>query len=281
MEATGVYWERVAVTLHDQGYTVCVVNPAQIKFFAKSTLRRGKTDTMDAEIIARYGATMHPAPWHPTPADVQQLRDLLHERDVLLELRTLESNRLHAFCHRHTTDTFITSLGEERLTLLDLQLHIVDAAIRTCTDSIDGIREQIALLCSVPGVGRLTAAILLTETAHLDKMEHSRQWAAFAGLSPVLRQSGTMVGKSRISKIGNARLRRGLYMCAVSASRMQTPQGDFYRRLVKAGKPKKVALIALARKLLRICFAVLRSGIPYAQGYVRQGQGELASSPCP
>ena len=102
-------------------------------------------------------------------------------------------------------------------------------------------------------------------------MQDSKQWAAYAGLSPVPRQSGAMVGRCRISKVGNSRLRRAFYLSAVTVTRLKNPLGEYYRRLVAAGKPKKVALIALARKILRTCFAVLRSGTPFDPAYQRPG----------
>jgi len=281
MEATGVYWERIATHLHTADFTVCVVNAAQIKFFAKSTLRRGKTDKMDAELIARYGAIMKPASWSPPAEETETLRALLHERDTVIELITLEKGRRHALDHRSKADQLVAKLCEARLALLEGQLSQVNQAIKDTIHGHDELHTQIGLLCSVPGIGQLTAAIMLSETKHLSTMESSRQWAAYAGLSPVPRQSGAMVGKCRISKIGNARLRRAMYLSAVTTSRLQNPLGDFYRRLVAAGKPKKVALIALARKLLRVSFAILKSGRPFLQGEGCQGEAAVTTAASP
>lgn len=267
MEATGVYWERVAVALHTAQFAVSVVNAAQIKFFARSTLRRGKTDTMDAEIIARYGVTMHPARWMPTDHSLEELRALIHERDTIVELITTEKGRQHALDHRHRANPVARQLSHDRTTLLNAQLEQINAAISTLTVVPGELQKQLTLLASVPGIGKLTAAILLTETHHLDGLGSARQWAAYAGLSPAPRQSGAMQGKTRISKIGNARLRRALYLSALSASRLDNVLGGFYRHLVNKGKPKKVALIALARKILCVCFAVLRSGRPFDPTY--------------
>ena len=139
-------------------------------------------------------------------------------------------------------------------------------AINECIAESLGLSEQVSLLSSVPGIGKLTEAIVLAETSHLQDVQDSRPWAAYAGLSPVPRQSGAMVGRSRISKIGNSRLRKAFYLVAVTVSRLKNPMGEYYRRLVAAGKPKKVALIALARKILRTGFAVLRSGLPFDAG---------------
>ena len=269
MESTGVYWERIAVLLHTAGFAVSVVNAAQIKFFARSLLRRGKTDKMDAELIARYGATMRPARWTPTDAGLESLRALVHERDAVIELITMEKGRHHALDHRHVVQDVVVRLCDERLALLAQQRDTLNTAIQDAMALPGRLHVQIELLASVPGIGQLTAAVLLSETGHLDDMHRSEQWIAYAGLSPVPRQSGAMVGRCRISKIGNARLRRAMYMSAVTVSRLSNPLGAYYRRLVEQGKPKKVALIALARKLLRICFAVLKSAQPFDSAYQR------------
>lgn len=269
MEATGVYWERIALKLHLAGYRVSVVNAAQIKFYAKSTLRRGKTDKMDAELIARYGETMHPARWMPPTHDREALRALIHEREAVIALITLEKGRQHALDHREHAQELVIELGRARLALLEQQRTALEMAINGCIAESLGLSEQVSLLSSVPGIGKLTAAIVLAETSHLQDVQDSRQWAAYAGLSPVPRQSGAMVGRSRISKIGNSRLRKAFYLSAVTVSRLKNPMGEYYRRLVAAGKPKKVALIALARKILRTSFAVLRSGLPFDAGYQR------------
>ncbi len=269
MEATGVYWERIALKLHLAGYRVSVVNAAQIKFYAKSTLRRGKTDNMDAELIARYGEKMHPACWMPAERDHEALRALIHERDAVISLITLEKGRQHALDHREHAQELVVQLGRERLALLQQQRATVERAMDACVAESAGLREQVDLLSSVPGIGKLTAAIVLAETSHLQDVQDSRQWAAYAGLSPVPRQSGAMVGRCRISKIGNSRLRRAFYLSAITVSRLKNPMGDYYRRLVGAGKPKKVALIALARKILRTSFAVLRSAKPFDLDYQR------------
>ncbi len=270
MESTSVYWERIAVTLNDAGCVVSVVNAAQIKFFAKSTLRRGKTDKLDAELIARYGAVMQPARWLPPKADLVELRALLHARDHIVELLTVEAGRHHAMDHQHQQSPRALGFCEARQKLLEQQLEEANEAIKALVLASGEVQDKVSLLTSIPGIGSLTASILLVETMHLSRMESSNQWAAYAGLSPVPRQSGSFTGRTYISKIGNARLRRAFYLCALTASRMKNAFGDFYRHLTAQGKPKKVALIALARKLLRVAFAVLKSGQKYNPDYRRQ-----------
>ena len=129
MEATGVYGERIALKLHLAGYRVSVVNAAQIKFYAKSTLRRGKTDKMDAELIAQYGEKMQPARWTPPEHAPEALRALIHERDAVISLITLEKGRQHALDHREHPHELVTQLGRERLALLEVQRVALEAAM--------------------------------------------------------------------------------------------------------------------------------------------------------
>lgn len=173
MESTGVYWERLAVCLHDAGYAVSVVNAAQIKYFAKSLLRRGKTDKMDAELIARYGATMRPARWTPNDACLESLRALVHERDAVIELITLEKGRHHALAHRHAVQDVVVRLCDERLALLTQKRDTLNTAIQDSIALPGRLHVQVDLLTSVPGIGQLTAAVLLSETGHLDDMHRS------------------------------------------------------------------------------------------------------------
>ncbi|WP_083939286.1 transposase [Deinococcus apachensis] len=203
---------------------------------------------------------MQPARWLPPEADLVELRALLHARDHIVELLTLEAGRHHAMDHQHQQSSKALGFCEARQTLLEQPLEEANEAIGALVLASREVQEQVTLLTSIPGIGPLTASILLVETMHLSHMESSNQWAAYAGLSPVPRQSGSFTGRTHISKIGDARPRRTFYLCALTASRMKNPFGNFYRHLTAQGKPKKVALIALARKLLRVAFAVPGSG---------------------
>lgn len=195
---------------------------------------------------------------------------LLHARDTNVELLTLEAGRHHAMDHQHQPHPRAVGFCEARQKLLERQLEEANEAIKALILASEEVQGQVTLLTSITGIGPLTTSILLVETLHPSWMESSDQWAVYAGLSPVPRQSGSFTGRTRISKIGNGRLRRAFYLCALTASRRQNTFGDFYRHLLTQGKPKKVALIALARKLLRAAFAVLKSGQKFDPGYRRQ-----------
>jgi transposase len=277
LEATGVYWQGCAHHLHRLGFAVSVVNPAQIKFYAKSTLRRGKTDRMDAEVIAQYGATMRPKPWKPAEQALEAIQFLVREREAVVALLTQEKGRLHALRHRHEADEVVVRLVEERISLLEGQLEALERALKGRFAASASLQRDLELLTSVPGFGFVAAATVLAETNGFATLESGRQLAAYAGLSPAPRQSGTSGGYARISKVGNPRLRRIAYMAAVGATRSRSGLRAFYLGLKQRGKPSKVALVALARKLLCVGLAVVKSGRPYDPGYTRPAEAAPAS----
>lgn len=278
LEATGVYWQGCAHHLHRLGFAVSVVNPAQVKFYAKSTLRRGKTDKMDAEMIARYGATMRPKPWEPAEPALEAIQLLVRERETVVSLLAQEKGRLHALRHRHEAAEVVVRLVEERVGLLEGQLEGLERALKERFAASASLQRDLELLTSVPGFGLIAAATVLAETNGLATLESGRQLAAYAGLSPAPRQSGTSGGYARISKVGNPRLRRIAYLAAVGATRSNSELKVFYARLKQRGKPSKVALVALARKLLCVGLAVVKSGRPYHPGYTRPAEAAPASA---
>ncbi|GAA5512475.1 IS110 family transposase ISOt5 [Deinococcus carri] len=250
MEATGVYWERLAYFLHELSCTVSVVNPAQIKFFAQSSLRRGKTDKMDADIIARYGAIMRPKAWTPPAAELEALKLLVHERDAIVKELSQARNRRHALNQRQEADPLVVKLTEELIAFLIGQVESLDRELRARVETQPELRQQVELLQSLPGFGFLVSLTVLVETAAFSTIQTHRQLAAYAGVSPAPNQSGAMNKRGRISKIGNPRLRRIVYLAAVAATRTKSKEKAFYQRLRDQGKPGKVAITALARKLL-------------------------------
>lgn len=235
---------------HDLGCTVSVVNPAQIKFFAKSTLRRGKTDAMDAEIIARFGLIMQPSAWQPPSPALVQIKQLVREREALLREHLREGNHL----------------------------MVIEAAIKEAFACEVALQAQRDLLLTIPGFGFVSAATVLAETNGFATLADGHQVAAYAGLAPAPNQSGLSNRRGSISKVGNARLRRIAYLAALGASRSHSPFQTFYRSLRERGKPPKVALVALARKLLRVGLAVVKSGQPYQATYSRASREAPATS---
>lgn len=255
LEATGVYGEDVAEALAAAGMTVSVVNPAQIKAFGASHLVRTKTDRVDARLIAAFCAERSPAPWQaPTPGE-QTLRALVLRLEALQTMRTQESNRLAVA--RAAVKPGIA----EHIEWLDEQIDALIEAIREHLDNDPDLKDKQALLSSIPGIGERTIAVLLAFYANVERFGNARQAVAFAGLDPRQHESGTSVkGKSRLSKIGHAFLRKALYMPAM-VTLYKTAWGKRFRtRLAASGKPPKLIIGAMMRKLVQVVFGVLKSG---------------------
>jgi transposase len=258
MEATGVYWEAVAEFLADAGFSVSVVNPAQIKAFGQSRLLRTKTDRVDARLIAEFCQAMQPPPWVAPSARERQLRALCLRVDALQRMQTQEANRLGVA--RETVRAGI----ERHLAWLDEEITAVLKAIRELIDQDPDLRRKRELLDSVPGLGERTISMLLAFYAEPTRFDNARQCAAFAGLNPRQQLSGTSVhGKTRLSKVGHAFLRKALYMPAM-VTLYKTAWGQSFRaRLSQAGKPPMLIIGAMMRKLIHVAFGVLKSGKPF------------------
>lgn len=258
MEATGIYWEAVAEFLADAGHTVSIVNPAQIKAFGAAELVRTKTDRVDARLIARFCVAQRPEPWQaPSPA-IRELRALVARRDALNAMRTQESNRL--LVAREAVRAGIKT----HLAYLEKAIAEIDAALRQKIDDDPSLKEQRALLDSVPGLGDKTIPVLLSYYGGAPRFDNAREAVAFAGLDPRQHESGSSVrGKPRLSKVGHAPLRRALYMPAMVATTRTVWGRAFRDRLAAAGKPPMLILGAMMRKLVHVAFGVLKSGKPF------------------
>jgi transposase len=257
MEATSRYFEGVAEALHAAGYRVSVVNPLQIKAYGQSRLQRQKTDRADAELIARYCEQQKPLPWQPAAAEVKELQRLLARLEAVQDMRVQELNR------RHEADGEALASVERVLRLLDEEVAGLEKRIRDHIDQNPGLREQKGLLTSIPGVGERVSSYCLA-WLQTGRFDDARQAVAFVGLSPRHRQSGDSVrGKSRMSKIGHARLRKILYLPAMSAARCNPAAQALAARLKAAGKPGKAVICAVMRKLVHWMFGVLKSGQPF------------------
>lgn len=256
MEATGIYWEAVAEFLAAiDGVTVSVINPAQIKAFAKSRMVRTKTDKVDARLIAEFCAERRPEAWQAPSVTEQTLRALVLRLEALHTMHTQESNRLQV------ARAAVADGIAQHLQWLDKEIKHVIQAIRDHIDADPDLRDKQRLLDSIPGLGERTIAVLLAYYANPQRFDNSRQAAAFAGLDPRQHESGSSVkGKPRMSKVGHSFLRKALYMPAM-ASLYHTAWGKQFRsRLAAAGKPPMLIIGAMMRKLVHVAFGVLKSG---------------------
>ncbi|MDQ3134821.1 MAG: transposase [Acidobacteriota bacterium] len=182
MEATGAYGEALALHIHQAGHIVSVVNPAAIMSFAASCLSRTKTDKVDAELIAHFCVVQQPLAWTPPAPEVRQLQALVRRLEALVEMRTMESNRLEAIITINVDKASV----EEHIAYLDHQIKQTENLIRTHTNNYPRLKQQSALLDSIPGIGETTAATLRAEITDITQYESARQDAAFAGLNQSL-----------------------------------------------------------------------------------------------
>lgn len=257
MEATSQYYEAMALALFDAGYTVSVVNPLQIKAFGESLLSRQKTDKADAKLIARYCAQNKPAPWAPPPKEIRELQRLLARLEAVQGMHSQEKNR------RYEAEGIALESVERIAGTLQDEEDRLRSMIKDHIDRHPGLRDQQELLCSIPGVGPQVSSYVIA-WLQAERFADVRQAVAFVGLSPRHGESGDSVRKkSRTSKLGHGRLRKILYMPALTALRYNPPARALAERLRAAGKPAKVAVVAVMRKLVHWMVGVIKSGVPF------------------
>jgi transposase len=260
LEATGTYGEALALFLHLASHRVSVVNPAAVKAFAQSRLSRTKTDHVDAELIARFCQAQEPPAWTPPSSEVRELQALVRRLESLIGMRVAEENRLSSGI---TVDSVRESV-EELLNHLNEQIKRTEELIHTHINNHPTLKQQSQLLDSIPGIAQTTAALLLSEITDIKQYRSARQVAAYAGLVPRERQSGTSLrGRARLSKIGNARLRRALYWPAITALRCSPFFQAWAKGLRERGKCKMSVICAVMRKLVHLAYGVLKSEKPF------------------
>jgi transposase len=257
LEATGPYAQALAEALYDAGHTVSLINPARSRAFAESLGVRTKTDAVDARTLARFCQALKPAPWMPAPKSERELQQLVRRLDALIEMHTQETNRL-AVAHVTVRDSI-----EQILLSLDQQIEAIKQEIAKHIDRHPDLKAQRDLLDSIPGLGPSTCAWLIAEL-NTKRFDCARSAAAFVGLTPAHRLSGTSVhGKPRLSKRGNGQLRKALYWPAITALRCNPIVQALGKRLRARGKHTMAIIAAAMRKLVHIAFGVLKSGKPF------------------
>lgn len=251
VEATGGYQQELVSFLHEHHIPVAVVNPRQVRHFAKASGLLAKTDKLDAKVLALFGQAFQPASSLPNDSSTETLKALVHYRDDLLKFQTAQKNRLKQLKDSLVQDSLLRSLAhlKQEITLLNQQ-------IKCCIRQSKSLRDKTALLTSVKGVGTVLAATLLGDLPQLGLIEH-KPAAALAGLAPFNCDSGRYRGRRKIWG-GRSAVRKNLYLAANIARRYDPTMKAFYDKLRLAGKPFKVAIIACARKLLIILNAKMR-----------------------
>jgi transposase len=260
LESTGSYGQGVADHLAAAGRHVAVVNPARVKYAALMRGQGNKTDRADARLIAEYAAREQPAAYHPHRPEVRQLQALTRRRDDLRAAAAREKARLAAPGLSPAERASVRRTARFLAREADRVQAEADALIAGCPD----LRADRDLLTSIAGVGSQTASTVLAELPERADGRSAQAAAAYAGLAPREYRSGASVRKrTRLSKAGNARLRKALYLPTLTAIRFNPVLRGFFERLVAAGKPRMQAVGACMRKLLMICYGVLRSRAPF------------------
>ena len=267
LEATGSYWIALAVALHQASYVVSVVNPAQVHNYAKSLPRRGKTDLLDAHVLAQFAAERKPAPWTPPPQVYHELRQRLVMRDGLLSMRQQARRERHALLQ---WPLVIPAVQEHLDTVIaELDKHLAELEAEIAQVLAEGAwAESASLLLSITGIGVVTSAWLLVGTLNFQGCESAASASAYVGLVPLEQESGSSVhGRAQIGHGGQKRLRTALYLATLNAARFNPVIKAQYQRLRAAGKPMKVARCAAARKLLHLAWAVVTKRQPFDPNY--------------
>jgi transposase len=216
MEATGTYWMRLASRLYQAGFAVSVVNPSQAYHYAQAWLQRAKTDELDAQSLARLAYQLQPELWEPDPAVYEELEQRLVERESLMNIRQQLRNQLHALRHRSTVVAAVEARKRALLASIQDQIDTIEHEIQDLMRQDHALTTSAQLLQGIKGVGAITAAWLLVATHNFTDCQSPDQLAAYAGLVPYKRESGTSVRRrEQIGHAGHARLRRILYMATL------------------------------------------------------------------
>ena len=267
MEATGYYHYRLAQFLYEKGMKVSVVNPLSVKRFIQMKLSKIKTDKSDAKAICEYAKANEVPLYTARDKNQAEALQLLRLIDIYTKQSTALKNKLHG-------EKVLGKPSKVVYHSLNRSLKVVQNEIKTLEARLTEIvkdeqQKQLTLLKSIPGMGNKTAIMLLVLTDGFTNFENASQLCCYAGITPIIRESGSSVrGKSRISKMGNPKLRNLLFMCSFTACKHNKACREIYERIIAKGKSKKLALIAVCNKLLKQAFAVAKSGLPYDENYV-------------
>ena len=262
MEATGHYSELIADYLVSIGIKVSVVNPLQIKSFARAKLSRNKTDQLDAKLISAYCEIMQPRTFLPRSESHKDLKELSNLLDMLKAQHTQLSNQLGS-AQSETARKAIRKLIKNLEKEIDKVEGLMAEIIRRNKD----LSQNLKLMTSIKGIGKLTAYKVLSHVPHMSNFKNAKQFAAFIGISPRQHQSGNFQGKTTISRLGNSALRKSFYMAAMVAMRHNKRLEPFITRLKENGKAPKAIICAVMRKLAHFIFGIIKNKRPFNENY--------------
>ena len=266
MEVTGSYYQNLATWLYSKSIAVSVVNPLSVKRFIQMRLKTTKTDKSDARMIRIYGEYEDPKLWQPSSEYIIEANELHKLIDLLLRQPTALKNKLHGLSSKGIIRSSVVVSVRRQIRNLDKEVSTLELKLEDLIKEYQA--DLLTRLCTIPGIGKRTAIFLIVLTNGFEKFENSRQLISYFGLDPTIHESGSSIrGRSRISKTGNNHIRNLLFMCSFTACEHNKSCREIYHRITAKGKSKKLALIAVANKLLKQSLAIAKSGLYYDENY--------------
>jgi transposase len=267
MEATGIYYENLAFCLAENKQNIAVILPNKIKSFARTLDNKSKTDSIDSATITQFGLEKQLKQWQSSPKIIRQLKTLCREYHTLKELSVQVGNQLHAKNNSYKPEkNTLRRLSAQLKLFSNQQAQIIDE-LHKLVDQQPDVKERIDKIKKIEGVGFITIITIIAETNGFAIVENQKQLTSYAGLDIVHNESGLKKHKTSISKKGNKHIRRSLYMPALTACRYNPKLKELYIRLVIRKNNKKIALIAVARKLLILIFTIWKKNEEYLPYY--------------
>jgi transposase len=276
MEATGVYHQKFAYYLDANGFNVSIVLPNKISNYMRTLEIRTITDKTCAEAIAQFGLERKLDKWHKPNIIYKNLQQLTREREQIVEERSIVKNQLHAENTEAEPNANSIKRLKARIKFLSKQEKEIKEDIEKCIKKDESIENEIKNITTIPGVGRLTATIVLAETNGFELIRNKKQLISYSGLDVREKQSGTSVkGKPRISKKGNKFLRKAMFFPALSAVKYEQNYKEIYARLVSKNGIKMKGLVAVQRKLLELIYIIFKNKTVYQSDYKKEKRAQL------
>ena len=270
MEATGIYHEKFAYFLNDQGLDLSIILPNKISNYARTLDVKTVTDKTASEAIALFGLERKLDNWEPPKGVYKKLQQLSRERGQLMDEQTVIKNQLHAESKEARPHENSKQRSNKRLALIKKQIQDIQEEVEELINTNDEVKEIVILLRSIPGIGKITAATILGETNGFNLIRNKRQLTSYAGLDVKEKQSGTSVrGKATISKKGNKQLRKAMHLPALTAIRSDDRFKAIFIRLVSKHGVKMKAVVAVQRKLLEMTFTMFKSKTKFDKNYFK------------
>lgn len=267
MEATGTYHCRLACFLYEKGIPVSVVNPLSVKRHTQSLMIRTKTDRADSRMLISYGKAFSPQPWQPRKEYCVELQQLTGLQQQLIKQHTAVVNQQEAIAHSVVKSSLVQDMLQKQEEQIQADLTTVEKHMEQLIGQHE--KESYDNLCSIAGIGKKTAITLIALTQNMESFDNARQVSSYFGLCPRIYESGSSVkGRAKICKMGMSLIRKQLYMCALSAKKYNRACREMYERLLAKGKSKKLILIAIANKLLKQAFAVIKNKTHYDDNFL-------------